>query len=211
MKPCACREPHERRRIAPAGGSWCGKTAVLELDSAAGLLRLQGCSQRRRALSLEAASPARRARADGAPPSARSTTSNVSSRQRRTPTTLPSFSATEGRWMARPTGLAPNHCGPRLPARTKPSSPATTPSSICARRPSTGGYNKQNPLRIESAVEAAAIDLRIAREWASHPRRFVVEATPDFLAKGRRALSILREELPACCREHVVTPLEATT
>ena len=66
------------------------------------------------------------------------------------------------------------------------------------------GYNHQNPLRIESATEALGIDARIARAWERHPRRFVVEASSDFLDKAARALEILRAELPACCRGHVV-------
>lgn len=62
------------------------------------------------------------------------------------------------------------------------------------------GYNHQNPLRIESALEAAAIDARIAAAWATHPRHYEVPATDDFLAKATRAVEILRAELPACCR-----------
>lgn len=62
------------------------------------------------------------------------------------------------------------------------------------------GYNHINPLRTESAAEAAAIDVRIARAWAPHPRRFEVAATSDFLSKAVRALTILRDLMPACCR-----------
>lgn len=35
-----------------------------------------------------------------------------------------------------------------------------------------------------------------------------LEATPDFLAKAARALEALREELPECCRRHVVPVLD---
>lgn len=62
------------------------------------------------------------------------------------------------------------------------------------------GYDHTNPLRTETAAEAAAIDARIFAAWDGHPRRHVVEASPDFLAKARRALQLLRDELPACCR-----------
>jgi hypothetical protein len=62
------------------------------------------------------------------------------------------------------------------------------------------GYNHSNPLRIESAAEAAAIDERIARAWDGHPRRFFVESTDDFLAKVHRAMTLLRNEVPPCCR-----------
>jgi hypothetical protein len=63
-------------------------------------------------------------------------------------------------------------------------------------------YNRDNPLRIESINEAAAIDVRIA-SWSKHPRRFVVEPTEDFLHKAAQALSLLRSEVPECCRHHV--------
>jgi len=62
------------------------------------------------------------------------------------------------------------------------------------------GYDHLNPVRIETAVEAAAIDERIASAWAGHPRVHLVESAPDFLDKGRRAIELLREELPDCCR-----------
>jgi predicted ATPase len=62
------------------------------------------------------------------------------------------------------------------------------------------GYNHHNPLRIESASEAAEIDARIARAWALHPRRFFVDSTTDFLDKAQRALALIRAELPPCCR-----------
>lgn len=66
------------------------------------------------------------------------------------------------------------------------------------------GYNRQNPLRTESAAMAAQVDARLALAWASHPRRFIVESSDDFLDKVTRAVSILKQELPECCRRHVV-------
>jgi hypothetical protein len=62
------------------------------------------------------------------------------------------------------------------------------------------GYNNQNPLRTESAVMAAEIDTRILDIWASHPRRFVVDAAVNFFDKAARVIDILRNELPECCR-----------
>lgn len=70
-----------------------------------------------------------------------------------------------------------------------------------------GGYNHQNPLRLESAAEAAVIDARIAEAWSRHPRRFEVGSTPDFLAKVARVIELVRGELPECCREHPVAEL----
>jgi predicted ATPase len=69
------------------------------------------------------------------------------------------------------------------------------------------GYNHKNPLRTESAATAAEIDERIALAWESHPRRFVVESSADFLDKAGRALEILSGQLPECCRRHVIPGL----
>jgi predicted ATPase len=71
------------------------------------------------------------------------------------------------------------------------------------RTPPVAGYNHQNPLRVESAAEAAVIDQRIALAWDGHPRRFFVESTVDFLEKARKAVRILRDELPDCCRRRL--------
>ena len=70
----------------------------------------------------------------------------------------------------------------------------------------SAGYNLSNPLRVETPEEAAAIDARIAQAWERHPRRFVVEASADFLTKATSAIEILRGDLPKCCRT-CVTPL----
>jgi hypothetical protein len=71
------------------------------------------------------------------------------------------------------------------------------------------GYNHQNPLRTESPADAAEIDRRIAEAWSLHPRRFVVDSALDFLDKAAQALAILRNEMPECCKRHVVPPLAA--
>jgi hypothetical protein len=70
-----------------------------------------------------------------------------------------------------------------------------------------GGYNRQNPLRVETAAQAALIDERIAHAWSGHPRRFEVASTPDFLAKAARVIELVRAELPACCRRHPIAAL----
>jgi len=72
------------------------------------------------------------------------------------------------------------------------------------------GY-RRNLLRTESAREAAEVDLRILHFWEAHPRRFVIDATHDFLAKAARVLHLIRAELPECCRHHVVSEIDQPT
>ena len=73
---------------------------------------------------------------------------------------------------------------------------------IQLRTPTTlRGYNHQNPLRTESAEDAAAIDQRIEQVWAQHPNRHLIESSLYFLDKAARALQALHEQLPPCCIE----------
>lgn len=76
-------------------------------------------------------------------------------------------------------------------------------ATVIHLRTPTIGYANSNPLRRESAAEAARIDELIAFAWAGHPRRFFVDATATFAAKAARTLAIIRDELPECCRGHV--------
>jgi predicted ATPase len=69
------------------------------------------------------------------------------------------------------------------------------------------GYNHQNPLRVESALEAALIDARIAEAWSTHPRYIEVPSADDFIAKVARVVELVRNELPSCCGKHPVAEL----
>ena len=69
---------------------------------------------------------------------------------------------------------------------------------------STHGYNHQNPLRVEGAAEAQALDARILDAWAGHPNRIVIESSADFLSKATAAIQAIKANLPDCCREHPV-------
>src|SRR6266542_2092430 len=71
--------------------------------------------------------------------------------------------------------------------------------------PGAEAYDRGNRLRIESAGEAAALDARIESMWRGHPHRFFIDSTTAFETKVAAALAIIRQELPACCREHVGT------
>jgi predicted ATPase len=64
------------------------------------------------------------------------------------------------------------------------------------------GYNHQNPLRTETAEEAAAIDDRIAKEWKDHPNYVVIPSHEDFFVKAELSLRYILAQLPACCRVH---------
>ncbi|MCE9581492.1 MAG: ATP-binding protein [Planctomycetes bacterium] len=66
------------------------------------------------------------------------------------------------------------------------------------------GYGHSNPVRTESAHEAAAIDLRIEQAWSAHPRHFEIPNTADFLEKMRQALERIRAEVPECCRSNAI-------
>jgi predicted ATPase len=59
----------------------------------------------------------------------------------------------------------------------------------------TNGYGHQNPLRVETAAEAAAIDARIVTAWEGHPRRFFVDQTSDFVEKTTAAMRVITELL----------------
>jgi predicted ATPase len=207
MRPCECREPHEHRRIVLTGGPGAGKTAVLELirqyfcahvkvlPEAAGIVfgggfPLGDALELRRAAQRAIFYVQRELEAAGD-----ANNPAIVLCDRGTVDGAAYWPGPGELWAA--VGASREEHLARYDAVIHLRTP-----------PADSGYNHQNPLRIESAAEAAAIDLRIAREWHGHPRLFTVDPTPDFLAKGRRALSILRDELPPCCREHVVPPLD---
>jgi predicted ATPase len=66
------------------------------------------------------------------------------------------------------------------------------------RTPKPGnGYNHDNPLRIESAREAARIDARIGEVWSGHPHLVVVDSCEHFVDKVQRVVALLRADLPS--------------
>jgi predicted ATPase len=56
------------------------------------------------------------------------------------------------------------------------------------------GYRAMG-LRVESAMEAAAIDRRIAEAWSPHPRRYFVASTSNFIAKAARVMQLIGDEI----------------
>lgn len=57
------------------------------------------------------------------------------------------------------------------------------------------GYNHANPMRTESAAEAAALDEKIERVWQGHPNRLIVPATETFTEKLEQVTALIRAEL----------------
>ncbi len=209
MTACDCRELHVRRRVVLTGGPGAGKTAVLELirrsfcehvkvlPESAGIVFGGGFP---RSGAAELLKPAQRAIfhvqreleaiGDVGNPA-------IVLCDRGTVDGSAYWPGPDELWSAVGTTLAEQL--------------RRYDAVIHLRTPALDhGYDHRNPLRIESAQQAAAIDGRIAQAWEGHPRRFVVDAAPDFLSKATRAMEILRAELPECCRHHAVplrTPL----
>ena len=203
MRPCDCRDVHQRRRIVLTGGPGAGKTAVLELirqsfcmhvkvlPESAGVVFGGGFPrgpdvELRRAAQRAIFYVQRELEAIGDMDNPavvlcdRGTVDGVAY------------------WPGGPDYLA--SVGTTLEAQY-----ARYDTVIHLRTPGAGGYNHVNPLRIESAAEAEAIDERILRAWDGHPRRFLVEASADFVEKAQRAIAILRDEVPECCRHHIIS------
>lgn len=198
MRSCECAEVHEPRRIVLTGGPGAGKTAVLELcrqyfcphvtvlPESAGIVFGGGFPR--------GDTPALRRAAQRA----------IFYVQRELEATTEGTGAAlvlcdRGTVDGAAYWPGPDELWPAV-ATTRDEQLARYHAVIHLRTPLTdSGYNHANPLRIETALEAATIDARIAEQWTGHPRRFVVEASASFLDKVRRALALIHAELPACC------------
>ena len=200
---CGCANKHGIRRVVLTGGPGAGKSAVLELvkqsfcshvmvlHESAGIVFGGGFPRRPDIASLQAAQRAifyvqreLENAAEGMNPA-------VILCDRGTVDGGAYWSGQPDLWSS---------VGTTLPAQL-----ARYAAVIHLRVPSIdGGYNKSNPLRVESAEEAAAIDAHIAKLWAGHPHRFMVEPAATFLAKAERVLEVLKELVPECCRHHIV-------
>lgn len=207
MKTCDCQEPHARRRVVLTGGPGAGKTAILELirqsfcehvkvlPEAAGVVFGGGFPRSEDAGVQRAAQRAIFFVQRELEATADATNTAIVLCDRGTVDGVAYWPGPGDLWSSAGTSLEEQLL--RYDA------------IIHLRTPPVGhGYNNENPLRIESPAEAATIDERIAAAWAAHPRRFTVDAAPDFLGKARQALAVLRELMPECCRAHVVPSLD---
>lgn len=209
MTPCDCTNTHVARRIVLTGGPGAGKTATLELirrasfcdhleilPEAASIVFGGGFPRRRDVAGLKAAQRAIFHVERELEESAAADNAAIIVCDRGTVDGAAYWPGADDYFAAVNTTLA---------AELR-----RYDAVIHLRTPlSAGGYNHHNPLRTETATQAAEIDLRILRVWEGHPRRFVVDADPDFLRKAGRVLQLLRAELPECCRHHVVSELDA--
>lgn len=208
MRPCPCTVHHEPRRVVLTGGPGAGKTAVLELirqsfcqhvhvlPESAGIVFGGGFPRDRDPRVLR---PAQRAiffvqreleaTAEAAQPA-------VVLCDRGTVDGCAYWPGPEDLWSSVGTTLTEQLNRYYAVIHLHPPS-------------LDQGYNRTNPLRIESPTEAAAIDALIALAWDQHPRRFPIEATPDFLDKARHTMAVLRELVPPCCRQHILPAIDS--
>lgn len=202
MDHCRCRESHEPRRIVVTGGPGAGKTAVLELmhhafcrhvkvlPESAGIVFGGGFPRSDEPGALRAAQRAIFHVQTELEAAYQASHPCVLLCDRGTADGAAYWPGTDDFFAAVGT--------------TRERELARYAAVVHLRPPTEGkGYNRENPLRVESAEEAHAIDHHIARVWGDHPRYRVVEATPEFLKKAARTLAVVRAELPACCAHRV--------
>lgn len=208
MKDCACHEPHVRRRIVLTGGPGAGKTAVLELirqslckhlcilPESAGILFGGGFPRGALAGERRAAQRAIYFVQRELEASLESSDVAIALCDRGTVDGKAYWPGPDDLW----TSVGTTHAAEL----------SRYDAVIHLRTPQArDGYNHANPLRIERADEALAIDAKIASAWASHPRCYTVESSAQFLDKASQAITILRDEMPACCRRHIEVPRQA--
>jgi predicted ATPase len=203
MRPCDCSEVHKRRRVVLTGGPGAGKTAVLELirqyfckhvmvlPETAGIVYGGGFPRSTLPEVRQAAQRAIYHVQRELETAAETSDSAVILCDRGTVDGSTYWVGSGDLWSSVGTTLQEQI--------------ARYDTVIHLRTPGPqNGYNYQNPLRIETPEDAAIIDERILHAWESHPRRFVIEPSANFLSKAARALEILRAEMPECCRKHVI-------
>lgn len=199
MRDCHCNQTHVLRRVVITGGPGAGKTAILEM------LRRYVCVHTRvlpEAAGIVFGGGFPRGQAPGLRCAAQRAIFHVqreleSVAELENPALILCDRGTiDGMayWMGEGDFLA--QVGTTLTAEL-----ARYEVVIHLRTPPLeNGYNQDNPLRIESAVEASAIDQRILVAWERHPRRFVIDAASDFLTKAAQVVGIVRAQTPSCCQ-----------
>jgi predicted ATPase len=202
MKPCDCRNRHIPRRVVLTGGPGAGKTAVIEL------IRLFFCEHVKTLPEAAGIVFAGRFPRSDRPPLRQAAQRAIYHIQRELESVADTENAAVVLCDRGTVDCAAYWAGEgdlfSAVGTTRSLELARYDAVIHLQTPtSPAAYNRDNPLRVESIEEAGVIDVQIATEWSAHPRRFVVEPTEDFLHKAARALALLRDEVPECCRHHV--------
>jgi predicted ATPase len=202
MKPCDCRNHHLRRRVVLTGGPGAGKTAVLEL------IRLFFCEHVKTLPEAAGVVFGGRFPRSDRPPLRQAAQRAIYHIQRELESVADADNAAVVLCDRGTIDCAAYWIGDgdlfSAVGTTRADELSRYDTVIHLRTPtSSQAYNRDNPLRLESIEEAAAIDAKISSEWSDHPHRLIVEPTEDFLHKAAKALSLLRTEVPECCRHHV--------
>lgn len=203
MVECPCKRHHDPVRVVLTGGPGAGKTAVLEL------VRQHFCSHvevLNEAASILFSGGFQRGKTDAARAAAQRAIFHVQREQeavaaaengaaiilcdRGTVDGLAYWPGPEDFWTAM--GTTREHELARYHAVLHLRTP-----------PPSQGYNHRNPIRVETAAEAARIDGLIELAWAGHPRRNLVDSRASFLDKATEAIELLRALMPECCSEHL--------
>ena len=197
MAPCPCTETHPAKRIVLTGGPGAGKTAVLELvrhalcehvrivPEAAGIVFGGGFPRDPDPATRRAGQRAIFYVQRELEAAAQATNPSIVLCDRGTVDGVAYWPGPDELW---------SQVGTTLDEQL-----ARYAAVLHLRTPDDAGYAHSNPLRVETALEARAIDLRIAAAWRRHPRQFEIPSMPDFVAKAARAVALLRAELPPCC------------
>jgi predicted ATPase len=205
MKACTCTRKHERRRIVLTGGPGAGKTAVLELT------RQSFCHHV--SILPEAASilfrggfprsdhPAERQAAQRAIFHVQRELERACDERDGMAVVLCDRGTVDGAAYWPGPGSLWDSVG-----ADREDELARYHLVLHLRVPPVTGYNHLNPVRVETAAEAAAIDERVARAWDGHPNRLFIESTVDFVEKARAAIRLLSAEVPPCCESRVRKP-----
>ncbi len=202
MKPCDCRLVHTPRRVVLTGGPGAGKTAAIEL------IRLFFCKHVRTLPEAAGIVFGGRFPRSSRAPLQRAAQRAIFHIQRELEAVAAADDAAVVLCDRGTVDGAAYWVGDddlfTAVGTTREQELARYDAVIHLRTPSSPhAYTRDNPLRVESLEEAAAIDAAIATQWSTHPRRFVVEPTEDFLHKAAQVLALLRSEVPPCCRHHV--------
>ena len=174
MKPCDCADRHVPRRVVLTGGPGAGKTAVLEL------IRLFFCEHVKTLPEAAGIVFGGRFPRSDRPPLRQAAQRAIFHIQRELESVAEADNAAVVLCDRGTVDCSAYWTGEgdlfSAVGTTRAIELARYDTVIHLRTPgSPHAYNRNNPLRLESIEEAAAIDEQIAAAWSGHPHRLVVE------------------------------------